>query len=187
MTWKDHLLVRYTRLLLLSLLLSGSARLASAQATNVETRALANPREVAEATRGPKFGLTAGPFFRSPEHHVGFALSGDFYYDFRLGPVVLAPGLRATGYVTQDFLAIAGLGTLRAGLSLGPVLPYLLGGVGIGFIGHENDTGASYLGGGGVLLTLRRRLAVGLEVSYQGFATTPFRATYFGPNMQFSY
>ena len=82
-------------------------RRASAQATNVEKRALATADEVAEVTRGPKFNLTAGAFFRSPSDHVGFSIAGDFYYNFRLGPLVLAPGGRLTGYLIRDFYAIA--------------------------------------------------------------------------------
>lgn len=161
---------------------------AAAQATNVEQRALATPDEVAEATRGPKFNLTAGVFFRSPSDHVGFSLAGDFYYDFRLGPLVLAPGGRFTGYIIRDFYAIAGFATLRTGLSLGPVLPYLMGGAGFGYIAADDkDAGVSYLGGGGLMLILRRRLAVGLEATYQGFALTDFHATYLGANLQFSY
>lgn len=167
----------------------GPAR-ASAQATNVEHRALANSKEMAEATRGPKFNVTAGAFFRSPQDHVGFSLAGDFYYDFRLGPLVLAPGGRLSAYIIRDFFAFAGFATLRAGLTLGPVLPYLMGGAGFGYIGigGQNDAaGVSYLGGGGLLVHVRKRLAFGLEASYQGFALTHFAATYLGANMQFSY
>jgi len=177
-----------TRVWLLAALSGGVTQLASAQATNVEKRALADARGVEEATTGPKLGITAGAFFRSPQDHVGFSFAGDFYYDFRLGPLVLAPGLRASGYIIRDFLAVAGFGTLRAGTSLGPVIPYALGGVGVGFIGHDGrDTGLGYVGGGGVMLALSRRLALGVEASYQGFATTRFRATYLGATMQFSY
>jgi hypothetical protein len=173
---------------LLFVLICGTASLASAQATNVEYRALANAREIDAATRGPKFNLTAGAFFRSPSDHVGFSGAGDFYYDFRLGPLVVAPGARLSAYIIRDFYSVAAYATARMGLSLGPVLPYVMGGAGFGYIGADDqDQGFAYLGGGGVMLILRRRVAVGMEASYQGYVNTPFGATYLGANIQFSY
>ncbi len=166
----------------------GAAQGTSAQAINVRRRAVANADAVEEATRGPKFNLTAGAFFRSPSDHVGFSGAGDFYYDFRLGPMVIAPGARLSAYIIRDFQSVAGYATARMGVSLGPVLPYAMGGAGFGYIGpDERDQGFAYLGGGGVMLILRRRLAVGLETSYQGYTNTPFAATYLGANVQFSY
>ena len=170
------------------LLVSFAAQHASAQATNVRRRGVANADDVEAATQGPKFNLTAGAFFRSPSDHVGFSGAGDFYYDFRLGPLVLAPGARLSAYTIRDFLSVAGYATARMGVSIGPVLPYVMGGAGVGYIGlHAQEWGFAYLGGGGVMVILRRRAAVGVEASYQGYTGTPFAATYLGANIQFSY
>jgi hypothetical protein len=184
---KNRKLARRLSLALL-LMVCGSVTRVSAQATNVERRALAPANEVAEATHGPKLNFTAGAFFRSPSDHVGFAAAGDFYYDFRLGPLVVAPGARLSAYLIRDFLGIAGYATVRTGMTFGPVVPYLMGGAGFGYVGEEDkEVGFAYLGGGGLMLVLRKRAAVGLEASYQGVTSTDFGATYLGANVQFSY
>jgi hypothetical protein len=158
-----------------------------AQATNVERQVLATPAEAAEATRGFKFGGSAGVFFRSPDDRVGFSFEGDLLYAFRLGPLVLAPGARIAGYFAKDFDAVGAFGTLSPGLALGPVLPFLIGGLGIGYIGDPKDVGIAYLGGGGLLVALRRRLLLGAEATYQGFALTDFHALYLGAILRISY
>ncbi len=115
-----------------------------------QTRAVASAREVDEASKGPNSASpTAGVFSAARAHEkVGFSAAGDL---LQLSPGTVGAGARGrfSAYIAQDFLAIGALGTGRAGLVLGPVLPYVLGGLGVGFIGVEhNDTEMAYLGGG---------------------------------------
>jgi hypothetical protein len=160
---------------------------ASAQATNVERRVLAAPDELAEAMYGLKFGLSAGVFFFTPQDRVGCPLQSDFFYHFRVGRLVLAPGARIAGYFTKAFEALAIDAAFCLGLPLGPVFPFLVGGAGFGYQGHPKDYGIAYAGGGGVLVALRKRLSIGTELSYQGFALASFRATNLAAYLQFSY
>jgi hypothetical protein len=160
---------------------------ALAQAVNVEERLLAAPDEVDRATQGFKMALAAGVFYPSPQDRAGVSLGGDVLYDVRLGSVVLAPGLRVTGYFTKDFTGLGAFGTFSAGLRLGPVLPFLIGGVGGGYASEPEEWGVAYLGGAGVLLIFRKRLAFGAEASYQGFALTEFEAANVALTMQFAY
>jgi hypothetical protein len=173
--------------LAVALLLALGSTSALAEAINVERRALAEPDDVDRATRGFKFGGAAGVFFRNPDDHVGFSLTGDLLWDFRLGPLILAPGARLTGYFASGSDGVGGFATLRAGFTLGPVVPFALGGAGFGFIARPNEWGFAYQGGGGLMVVFRRRLSLGLEASYQGFASTDFHATNLAGYMQISY
>ncbi len=165
-----------------------SSEHALAQAVNVKERVLATGAEVDDATQGYKFGGSAGVFFRSPSDRVGFSFTGDLTYSLRLGPVMVAPGARISGYFAKDFKAMGGFGTLTSALCLGPVLPFVMGGVGVGYIGGDyKDVGVGYLGGGGLLLVLGRRLILGVEATYQGFALTDFHALFLGGLARASY
>jgi opacity protein-like surface antigen len=66
-------------------------------------------------------------------------------------------------------------------------LPYVIGGAGFGYSDSGDEWGVSYLAGGGVLLIFRKRLAAGVEFSYQGFGLTDFEAGNAALTMQFAY
>jgi hypothetical protein len=128
---------------------------------------------------GWRFSIAPGLLISDGD--VGFSVAGDVRYGFEVGPVVLAPGARVAGYFPPDFWALTALATGRVTLPLGPFAPYLVGGVGPGYLSEPSRAGAAYLGGGGFMIHFGASFAIGAELTYFGITGTDFRA--FGPSL----
>lgn len=132
--------------------------------------------------RGLRFGISPGIMISPSSGDVGFSIAGDVRYGFALGDaVVLAPGLRLGGYFPPDQTIVIGLGTLRLTVPVGPVGPFVVGGVGPGWVKEPSEVGAAWLAGGGFVVHIGTSFGIGAEVGYQAIAKTDFGALFFGP------
>jgi hypothetical protein len=126
---------------------------------------------------GWRFSIAPGVLIADGD--VGFSIAGDVRYGFEVGPVVLAPGARVAGYFPPGFYALDALATGRITYPVGPVGPYLVGGIGPGYLSDPSAAGAAYLGGGGLMIHIGTSFAFGAELTYFGITGTDFHA--FGP------
>jgi hypothetical protein len=134
------------------------------------------------ANRGLNIGI--GPTILFPNRDngpYGGGLTLDGRYGIKAGPTVLAPGGRLSGYLLSErFIGLA-MPTFRITVPVGPLAPYLLGGVGGGWISNPSDGGVALLGGGGLMIHFGRILAIGAEASYQTITGTDFHGLTIGP------
>jgi hypothetical protein len=131
---------------------------------------------VVAANTGWRFAIAPGLVVSDGE--VGFSIAGDVRYGFEVGPLVLAPGARLSGFFPPGYYALSALATGRITLPLGRVGPYVVGGVGPGYVSDPSHAGAAYLGGGGLMIYLDS-FAFGAELTYFGISDTDFHG--FGP------
>ena len=93
------------------------------------------------------------------------------------------PGGLLGGYFLQERFIGDLLGTLRLTAPLGPLAPFVQGGVGPGMVTHPGDAGVAWLGGGGLMLHFGGVLTLGAEVSYQGITGTGYKSLSIGPSI----
>jgi opacity protein-like surface antigen len=110
-------------------------------------------------------------------------LAGDFRYGFDTGPVIAAPGARGAAFFLSDARVVIGLATARVTVPVGPVGPFVLGGVGTGFVSAPEHVDLGYLAGGGLMVHFGVHVAVGAEVAYQAVRRTSFSALSVGPSL----
>lgn len=130
---------------------------------------------------GLRISLAPGVFIPSDGGRVGFSIAGDVRYGFEVGPTVLAPGARVAAFFPSGFFALTALATGRITVPVGPLGPYVLGGVGPGYVSDPARAGLSYLGGGGLMIHIGESFGIGAEAVYFGIAGTDFRALFVGP------
>lgn len=115
------------------------------------------------------------------EGSVGGGLEISARYGVPMGPVVLAPGARVGGYYLPERLIGILMPTLRVTLPLGPLAPYVHGGVGGGALSNPGDSGVAWLGGGGLMIHFGGVVSIGAEVNYEGITGTGFKVLSIGP------
>ncbi len=76
-----------------------------------------------------------------------------------------ADGSRATTTISH-FIGIA-MPTARVTFPIGPLAPFLVGGVGPGLVTNPSEGGVALLGGGGLMIHLGDVFAIGAEATYQ--------------------
>lgn len=130
---------------------------------------------------GFRVSIAPGVFIPTRAGGVGFFIASDLRYGFKLGPLVLAPGLRPSFYFPPHQRIITGLATLRLTFPVGPVGPFILGGGGVGWINDPSHVGVAYLGGGGFMVHIGTQFGIGAEASYQAITGTRFAAVFVGP------
>ena len=137
-----------------------------------------------DANRGLSFGL--GPVLLVPTDGgpLGGGLDLSGRYGFKLGPTILAPGGRLAGYILSSRLIGAAMPTLRITVPAGPLAPFLMGGVGPGWMSNPQESGVAWLGGGGLMIHFGRILAIGAEASYQTITGTEFQSIAIGPSIR---
>jgi hypothetical protein len=87
----------------------------------------------------------------------------------------------ASGYITSGRVIGFGMPTLRMTLPVGPLAPFVQGGVGLGGISSPGEAGMAFLAGGGLMVHVGRIVAFGVDVSYQGITGTEFQTVAIGP------
>lgn len=134
-----------------------------------------------EANRGFQLGI--GPILLVPRSGgpLGGGLIVDGRYGIEAGPLIVGPGGRAAGYAISGRFIGTLMPTLRITLPVGPLAPFLLGGVGGGMLTNPSDQGVALLGGGGLMIHFGRVLAIGAEVTYQTITGTDFTNLAIGP------
>jgi hypothetical protein len=134
-----------------------------------------------KANKGFHFGL--GPVLLVPTDGgpLGGGLDVELRYGIGADPVILAPGGRIAGYYISGRFVAMGMPTFRLTLPLGPLAPFLVGGVGPGILTNPSETGVALMGGGGIMLHLGRVFAIGAEATYQTITSTEFQEFAIGP------
>jgi hypothetical protein len=132
---------------------------------------------------GLRISIAPGVFLPSDGGRVGFSIGGDVRYGFEIGPTILAPGARVAAFFPSGFFALSALATGRITIPVGPLGPYLLGGVGPGYVSKPSQAGLSYLGGGGLMIHIGESFGIGAEAVYFGITGTDFRALFVGPSL----
>lgn len=134
------------------------------------------------ANKGFKLGI--GPtilFPNRPGGPYGGGLALDGRYGIEAGPTVLAPGARLAGYaISGRFIGIA-MPTFRVTLPVGPLAPFVVGGVGGGWISNPSEGGVALLGGGGLMIHFGSVFAIGAEATYQTITGTELGGLTIGP------
>lgn len=133
------------------------------------------------------FNIGIGPVVLVPTEDGGDwggGLDLDLRYGIEAGPTILAPGARGAGYYQSEaFIGIA-MPTFRVTLPVGPLAPYVLGGVGYGGItGDAGESGLALMGGGGLMIHFGRVLGIGAEATYQAIVGTEFHGLAVGPSI----
>lgn len=152
---------------------------ALAQEEHEESAALAS-------NRGVKLGF--GPTLLLPMRDggpYGGGLNLEGRYGIKAGPTVVAPGGLLAGYaISSRFIALA-MPTLRFTVPVGPLAPYLVGGVGGGWLSSPSEGGLALLGGGGLMIHFGRLFGIGAEATYQTIRSTDFGGVAIGPMISF--
>jgi hypothetical protein len=130
---------------------------------------------------GLRIALAPGVFIPTDGGRVGFFIAADVRYGFKVGPMVIAPGVRPAAYFPSHNRIFTGLGTLRLTFPVGPVGPFILGGVGPGWVRKPSHVGVAYLGGGGFMVHIGTSFGIGVEASYQAITGSDFAALFVGP------
>lgn len=139
-----------------------------------------------EANRGLKIGL--GPMLLLPLRDngpYGGGLTLDGRYGIQAGPTVLAPGGRLAGYAISGRFIGTAMPTFRVTVPLGPLAPFVMGGIGAGYISNDGEGGLALLGGGGLMIHVGRIFAFGVEATYQTIQGTEFKTFAIGPAFSF--
>lgn len=131
---------------------------------------------------GFRVGLSPGVLVSLHGERLSFGFGLDLRYGIELGSVILAPGLRLGALLFNDPRVFTSFGTLRLTIPAGRVGPYLLGGIGGGWIERP---AFGYLGGAGFLVHIGTRFGIGAEVSYQSLVYSRFRVLSIGPQVLF--
>lgn len=112
---------------------------------------------------------------------AGFSLGVRVGYGFDTGSLILVPSGRFAGYFF-DRTALAVMPSLKVILPIDRWAPFIEGGVGYGHVSDPSSNGAAYLAGGGLMVYIDPRFAVGAEAYYQGISGSDFNAVAFGPS-----
>lgn len=154
--------------------------------------ALATPKEAlaydessAAVVANTGFHVGIGPVILIPPGNrpIGGGLDLDLRYGIGLDPVIVAPGGRLAGYfISGRFIGMA-MPTARLTLPVGPLAPFLSGGVGGGWISNPSEAGVALLGGGGLMVHFGRVFALGVEATYQTITGTDFHSLAIGPSI----
>jgi hypothetical protein len=114
---------------------------------------------------------------------LGGGLVLDGRYGIQAGPTVLAPGARLGGYVISSRFVGTAMPTFRVTLPLGPLAPFVMGGLGFGGLSNPGESGLAILAGGGLMLHFGRVFAIGAEITYQRITNTEFEVLGIGPSI----
>lgn len=128
--------------------------------------------------KGWRFSLSPGLLIPVRGGPITFAFGADLRYGFELGPVVLAPGVRFGARLTAKPHVYMSYATLRLTVPLGIVGPYVIAGIGGGWIG---EPAFAYLAGGGFMVHVGTRFGIGAEATLQSLIFTAHKVVAVGP------
>lgn len=133
------------------------------------------------ANRGFRFGFGPAILFPTDGGPYGGGLVLDGRYGIKAGPTVLAPGGRLAGYLLSERFIGTAMPTFRVTLPVGPLAPYVLGGIGGGWLSNKSEGGLAWIAGGGLMIHFGRVLAIGAEATYEQITGTEYKALSVGP------
>ena len=139
------------------------------------------------SNKGLRLGF--GPILLIPSDGgpMGGGLNFDLRYGIGLNPVIIAPGGRLSGYAISGRFVGTAMPTARVTLPFGPFAPFILGGVGGGWISNPSEGGVALLGGGGLMIHFGRHFAIGAEATYQTITSTELKSWAIGPAILISF
>ena len=131
------------------------------------------------------FHLGFGPVLVIPRNggDLGGGLDVDLRYGIGLNPIIVAPGVRFAGYLIPDRAVGLAMPTLRVTLPIGPLAPFVVGGIGAGVLGHPSESGLALMGGGGLMFHVGHVFGIGVEATYQTITGTGFDVFTIGPSL----
>ena len=135
------------------------------------------------ANRGLRFGFGPALLLPTDGGPMGGGLVLDGRYGIKAGPTVLAPGGRLAGYLLSARFIGTAMPTFRITLPVGPLAPYVLGGIGGGWLSNKSEGGLAMLGGGGLMIHFGRIFALGAEATYETISGTEYKAWGIGPSI----
>jgi len=118
-----------------------------------------------------------------PDGNAGVGADFSARYGMPAGPFILAPGALIGGYYLQSRFVGVLMGTFRVTAPLGPLAPFVQGGIGPGFITKPGDGGAAWMGGGGLVVHIGDVVAIGVEIDYQAITGTGYETWTLGPTI----
>jgi hypothetical protein len=139
---------------------------------------------VAPYYTGVRWSIGPGAVFGNGK--VGFSLAGRIGYGVDTGSVIVMPGVSLAGYFLNPNVYV-GMPTVELFLPIGPFVPFVEGGAGIGVVTQPSQTSLAVLGGGGFVLHPTREFLLGLELGYETIVATDFREIIFGPIFAFAF
>lgn len=163
--------------------------LAAAAAVAAPRPAAAYDEGSAAAVSNTGLDLGLGPVLLVPTDGgpLGGGLDAELRYGIGLNPVILSPGARLAGYAFSGRFVGLAMPTLRLTIPLGPLAPFVTGGVGGGWLSNPSEAGLALMGGGGLMVHVGRVLGVGVEATYQTVTDTEMKAVAIGPMLQFGF
>jgi len=135
--------------------------------------------------RGLRVGLAPVLLLPTDRGPMGGGLEIDGRYGIKAGPTVIAPGGMLAGYIVSARAVGIAMPTARLTLPVGPLAPFVMGGIGGGWLGNPAENGLALMGGGGLAVHIGRIVAIGAEISYQTITNTEFRSLAIGPVISF--
>lgn len=142
-------------------------------------------RDRIEDNSGAGLSLRPGAYF--PEGaNAGLAVDGTVTYGIPVAPLVVAPGARFAAYFGGRG-AVTGMPVAEVMLPVGPFVPYVKAGLGIGHASGPSETSVALMAGGGVDVHVNRDVLVGAEASYETVAGTGFSSLAIGPRVGIRY
>jgi hypothetical protein len=137
------------------------------------------------ANRGLKIGLGPSLLVPTDDGPMGGGLVLDGRYGIAAGPAIVAPGGRLSGYLISRRFVGTAMPTFRVTFPAGPLAPFLVGGVGGGWMSKPPENGVGLMGGGGLMIHFGRIVAIGAEITYQTITGTEFQNIAIGPSLSF--
>ncbi|MBX3203507.1 MAG: hypothetical protein KF764_00500 [Labilithrix sp.] len=117
---------------------------------------------------------------------MGLSVDANATYGIPAEPFVIAPGARFAGYFGGNG-AVTGMPVVEAMLPVGPLVPYLKAGLGIGHANGPRETSAALMGGLGLDVHISREVLLGADATWETVAATGFSTLAIGPRVGIRY
>lgn len=132
---------------------------------------------------GWSFNFTPVVVLPKDDYRVGGGTDPEFRYSHDLGGVSLSAGGRIGAYYAKNLFGVTVMPTLRVTLPLGPVEPYLAGGVGYGWLPSAEHEGLSTMARFGTVFHFSDSFSIGVEGTLQQIRGSKFEFPSFGSMM----
>ena len=129
---------------------------------------------------GWSFNFTPVLMLPKADYRLGGGADPELRYIHDLGGVSLSAGGRVGAYYAKNQFGVMVMPTLRASLPLGPVEPYLAGGLGYGWLPMSEREGLSTMARFGTVFHFSDSFSIGLEATLQQIQGTNFAFPSFG-------
>jgi hypothetical protein len=129
------------------------------------------------------FNFTPVVVFPKDDYRVGGGTDPELRYTRDLGGVRWSAGGRVGAYYAKNLFGVTVMPTLRAALPLGPIEPYLAGGVGYGWLPTIERDGLATMARFGTVFHFSDSFSIGVEATLQQVHGSQFEFPSFGSMM----